>query len=135
MTSLIKKFCLIAALLPVHFAFGESEWVNLFNGKNLDGWTERNKSGSFHVEDGAIVGTAASGLGTTFLCTNEEYGDFDLEFEVKLFDPELNSGVQIRARIRKLPGRDTGPLEGPQVDISGKNPDRGTFSGNIFGQG
>ncbi|NJM55339.1 MAG: DUF1080 domain-containing protein [Verrucomicrobiae bacterium] len=107
----------------------------MFNGNNLDGWTERNQSGSFHVEDGAIVGTAASGLGTTFLCTNEEYGDFDLEFECKLIDPELNSGVQIRSRIRKLPGKDTGPLEGPQVDISGKNPERGTFSGNIFGQG
>lgn len=135
MTSLIKKFCLIAALLPFQLALGQSDWTPLFNGKNLDGWSERNKSGSFKVEEGAIVGTATSGLGTTFLCTNEEYGDFDLEFEVKLIDPELNSGVQIRARIRKLPGRDTGPLEGPQVDISGKNPERGTFSGNIFGQG
>ena len=135
MTSLIKHFCILTALLPSFAALGQSEWTDLFNGKNLDGWTERNKSGSFQVEDGAIVGTATSGLGTTFLCTNEEYGDFDLEFEVKLIDPELNSGVQIRSRIRKLPGKDTGPLEGPQVDISGKNPERGTFSGNIFGQG
>ena len=125
----------VAALLPRHFALGQSEWTNLFNPKNLDGWTERNQSGSFHVEDGAIVGTATSGLGTTFLCTNEEYGDFELEFECKLIDPELNSGVQIRSRIRLLPKRHTGPLEGPQVDISGKNPERGTSSGNIFGQG
>jgi hypothetical protein len=84
MRTLIKSFCLIAVLLPAHFTLGESDWVSLFNGKNLDGWTERNKSGSFQVEDGAIVGTATSDLGTTFLCTNEEYGDFDLEFECKL---------------------------------------------------
>ncbi len=131
----LYRICLLAALLPFQLALGESAWTPLFNGNNLDGWTERNKSGSFQVEDGAIVGTATSGLGTTFLCTDEEYGDFDLEFECKLIDPELNSGVQIRSRIRKLPGKDTGPLEGPQVDISGKNPERGTFSGNIFGQG
>lgn len=134
---MIKPICLIAALLllPTNFVRGESGWVSLFNGENLEGWTERNKSGSFHVEDGAIIGTASSGLGTTFLCTNEEYGDFDLEFECRLIDPPLNSGVQIRSRIRVLPGRNTGPLEGPQVDISAKNPERGTYSGNIFGQG
>ena len=129
------RICLLAALLPFQLAIGETGWTPLFNGQNLGGWTERNKSGSFKVEDGAIVGTATSGLGTTFLCTNEEYGDFELEFECKLIDPELNSGVQIRSRIRLLPKRDTGPLEGPQVDISGKNPEKGTFSGNIFGQG
>ncbi len=137
MTPMIRHLCLLAALmlLPGQLAQGESEWVDLFNGTDLSGWTERNRSGSFHVADGAIVGTATSGLGTTFLCTNEEYGNFELEFECKLIDPDLNSGVQIRSRIRVLPGRDTGPLEGPQVDISGKNPERGTFSGNIFGQG
>lgn len=135
MRSLIKPIFLIAALLPFQLAFGEPEWTPLFNGKNLDGWTERNKSGSFKVEEGAIVGTATSDLGTTFLCTNEEYGDFELVFDCKLIDPELNSGVQIRSRIRLLPKRDFGPLEGPQVDISAKNPERGTSSGNIFGQG
>jgi putative heme-binding domain-containing protein len=129
------RICLLAALLPLHLALAESEWIDLFNGKSLDGWTERNKSGTFVVEGGTIVGTATSGIGTTFLCTDGEYGDFDLEFECKVIDPELNSGVQIRSRIRKLPKRDTGPLEGPQVDISAKNAERGTFSGNIFGQG
>ena len=132
---MIHRLSLLAALLPFHLATGQSDWMDLFNGKDLDGWTERNQSGSFQLEDGAIIGTATSGLGTTFLCTDAEYGDFELEFEVKLINPDLNSGVQIRSRIRKLPGRDTGPLEGPQVDISGKNPERGTFSGNIFGQG
>ncbi|QTN32083.1 DUF1080 domain-containing protein [Akkermansiaceae bacterium] len=126
---MLALLCL--TLAPLH----AEPWLDLFDGKTLEGWTERNKSGSFQVEDGAIVGTATSGLGTTFLCTDEEYGDFELEFECKLIDPDLNSGVQIRSRIRSLPGKNTGPLEGPQVDISGKNAERGTFSGNIFGQG
>lgn len=116
-------------------AWAESAFVELFNGKNLDGWTELKSTGSFCVDQGAIVGTATHKVGTSFLRTNEEYGDFELEFECRLIDPELNSGVQIRSRIRKLPRKDTGPLEGPQVDISGKSPERGTFSGNIYGQG
>ncbi|MEM0969687.1 MAG: family 16 glycoside hydrolase, partial [Verrucomicrobiota bacterium] len=112
------------------------DWVELFDGTSLEGWTERNKSGSFRVEDGAIIGTAKEGLGTTFLCTNESYGDFELEFHCKLMDPELNSGVQIRSRNREPKGKQTvGPVEGPQIEIAAKNPEKGSFSGNIFGQG
>lgn len=130
---------LAAAILLVsshHPVLAEEKWVELFDGKTLDGWTERNKSGSFRVEDGTIVGTAKEGLGTTFLCTNEEYADFDLEFETKLIDPGLNSGVQIRSNNRAPKGKQTvGPVEGPQVEFAAKNPERGTRSGNIFGQG
>jgi len=43
-----------------------------------------------------IVGTTAEGSPNSFLCTKKSYGDFILEFEVKV-DPELNSGVQIRS--------------------------------------
>jgi hypothetical protein len=39
-------------------AVAKDHWIELFNGKDLDGWTERNKSGSFRVEDGTIIGTA-----------------------------------------------------------------------------
>jgi len=116
-------------------ATGEEKWTSLFNGKDLEGWTERNKSGSFRVENGTIIGTAKEGLGTTFLCTDELFSDFEFEFETKLIDPELNSGVQIRSRNRPPKGKQkVGPVEGPQVEFAAKNPDRGTRSGNIFGQ-
>ena len=130
------KYLTILFALLLNAAHAEDNWIILFNGENLDGWTERNKSDSFRVEGGTIVGTAKEGLGTTFLCTNENYGDFDLEFECKLIDPGLNTGVQIRSRNREPNGKQkVGPVEGPQVEIAAKNPDRGTFSGNIFGQG
>jgi len=38
MRSLIKPCWLIAALLPAHFALGQSDWTDLFNCRNLDGW-------------------------------------------------------------------------------------------------
>jgi len=52
----------------------------------------------YRVEDGAIVGTTVKGSPNTFLCTDRDFGDFILEFEV-LLDPGLNSGVQFRSQI------------------------------------
>lgn len=74
------------------------KWVNLFDGKSLRGWMILSGFAKFHVEDGAIVGTAQEFSGNTFLCTDKSYGDFILEFEVK-DDPDLNSGVQFRSHV------------------------------------
>jgi len=74
------------------------EWADLFDGKTLKGWTIHSGFAKYAVENGAIVGTAVEGSPNSFLCTDTEYGDFILEFEVKC-DPELNSGVQIRSQI------------------------------------
>ena len=76
-----------------------SDWVDIFDGKSLRGWTIQSGFATYRVEDGAIVGTTAKGSPNTFLCTNKEYGDFVLEFEVYLDSPELNSGVQFRSKV------------------------------------
>jgi type 1 glutamine amidotransferase len=77
-------------------------WMDLLDGETLKGWSIHSGYAKYRVEDGAIVGTAVKGSPNTFLCTNKEYGDFILEFEVKC-DPRLNSGVQIRSQIAKDP--------------------------------
>jgi type 1 glutamine amidotransferase len=78
------------------------EWTDLFDGKTLNGWSIHSGYANYRVEDGTIVGTAVKSSPNTFLCTNKEYGDFILEFEVKCH-PRLNSGVQIRSQIAKKP--------------------------------
>jgi hypothetical protein len=90
-------------------------FVALFNGKNLEGWTQRNGTATYRVEDGAIVGKTAEGSPNSFLCTDQTYGDFELMFEVKV-DSRLNSGVQIRSRTRC--GDPQGRVNGPQVEIA-----------------
>jgi len=95
--------CLIALLfILASFSFAreqqKDEWVSLFDGKTLNGWSVHSGFAKYHVEDGAIVGTTVKGSPNTFLCTDREYADFKLEFEVRL-DPRLNSGVQIRSQI------------------------------------
>jgi hypothetical protein len=76
-----------------------SEWKNLFDGSSLDGWHHLGSDAQYHVENGVIVGTAKTGYGNSFLTTQETYGDFILELDVKV-DPGLNSGVQFRSQSR-----------------------------------
>src|SRR5687767_13612063 len=74
-------------------------WVPLFNGKNLDGWEQRNGTATYRVEGDSIVGKTSEGSPNSFLCTKKEYGDFELKFEVKV-DDQLNSGVQFRSKSK-----------------------------------
>ncbi|MHC4173585.1 MAG: 3-keto-disaccharide hydrolase [Planctomycetota bacterium] len=76
----------------------QAKWKALFDGKTLDGWEVKSGFAKYHVEDDMIVGTTVKGSSNTFLCTRKQYGDFILEFEVKV-DPALNSGVQIRSHV------------------------------------
>ena len=91
-------------------------WIQIFDGKTLDGWTQRNGTATYEVVDGAIVGTTAKGSPNSFLCSNEFYGDFELELDVKLFDTQLNSGVQIRSH--SIPTHKNGRVHGYQVEVA-----------------
>jgi hypothetical protein len=92
----------------------EDGFVDLFNGKNLDGWKQRNGTATYEVVDGTILGRTAQGSPNSFLCSEKEYGDFELVFEVKV-DKGLNSGVQIRSLSK--PAYKEGRVHGPQVEI------------------
>ncbi len=104
------------------------DWKSLFNGKNTEGWSQKNGTASYRVEDGVIVGKTATGSPNSFLCTNEEFGDFELSFEVKC-DTKLNSGVQIRSK--STPEFNNGRVHGPQVEIEGAPGE----SGYIYSEG
>ena len=107
----------------------EIPWVPLFDGKTLDGWTQRNGTATYRVEDGAIVGKTANLSPNSFLCTDRDYSDFELVFDVKV-DNALNSGVQLRSRTK---GDFLGRVNGPQVEIeaSGAN---GALSGYLYAE-
>ncbi len=125
--SLSRISCFVAALIAaLPGAAMAEDWISLFNGKTLDGWTQRNGTATYRVEDGCVVGKTSEGSPNSFLCTNEDYGNFELTFEVKV-DNELNSGVQIRSK--SIESRDSGRVHGPQVEIStdGK-------AGHIYGE-
>lgn len=92
------KTKLVLLLILAAGAAAAGDWIKLFDGKTLNGWSVHSGKAAYAVEKGAIVGTAVLGSPNTFLCTQKEFGDFILEFEV-MVDPELNSGVQFRSQI------------------------------------
>jgi hypothetical protein len=112
---------------------------SIFNGKNLDGWTQKNGTASYRIEKGAIVGKTMEGSPNSFLCTDKLYGDFELQFEVKLINDELNSGVQIRSQTKELNDKEKsrgdkfGRVNGPQVEIEATK-EKGAESGYVYGE-
>jgi hypothetical protein len=115
------------------------DWGALFDGRTLDGWVQRNGTAEYRVEDGAIVGRTSEGSPNSFLTTEKTYGDFELEFEVKV-DDALNSGVQIRSGTKERatgegPDDQIGRVFGPQVEIEASPGLAGYVYGEATGRG
>ena len=131
----IQFFTLFIALTTVGSALvgqdaAQSKSVELFNGKDFTGWTQRGGVAKYTVEDGGvIVGTTVPNTPNSFMCTDKNYGDFVLEVEFKV-DPAMNSGVQIRSN--SLPDYKKGQVHGYQVEI---DPSRRGWSGGIYDEG
>ena len=82
---------------PVFAAGTDGGFVELFDGKTLDGW-QGGKDG-YEIVDGAIVCKEKGGGN---LYTAKEYADFHLKFEFKL-TPGANNGIGIRTPLEGDP--------------------------------
>ncbi|MEA2068971.1 MAG: DUF1080 domain-containing protein [Verrucomicrobiota bacterium] len=129
--------CMLAAGQALAGEYKASEgWKPLFNGKDLTDFIVEDGMATYDVKDGVITGHTAVPSPNTFLATIKQYGDFELEFEVKVSD-KLNSGVQIRSRSRteadgkSKPGR----FHGPQVEIEAGPGQAGYIYGEATGRG
>lgn len=96
----------------------EGGFVSLFNGKNLDGWkglvenpikrakmsqrelaaaqakADKEAARDWKVEDGNII---FDGTGYNNLCTDKQYGDFEMLIDWKLYPgPEPDAGIYLR---------------------------------------
>jgi len=101
----------------------EEKWVNLFDGKTLDGWEKIGGDDShWKVEDGAITGT---GNPSMLVCTEGPYKNFRYRAEVKINDGG-NSGLYFRTTRRP------GFLDGyeAQIDSTHTDPIR---TGSLYG--
>ncbi|MEZ6065734.1 MAG: DUF1080 domain-containing protein [Planctomycetaceae bacterium] len=123
-------------LLVSLFAWSASQaaaadgWIDLFDGQTLAGWVQKNGTATYAVEDGTIVGRTTEGSPNSFLCSEKVYGNFELEFDVKV-DDALNSGVQIRSQTTD--GGPAGRVNGPQVEIEASG-ETGNEAGYIYGE-
>lgn len=102
-------------------------WQNLFDGKTLAGWKRLAGTADYKVENGAIVGTTVMNSGNTFLVTEKEYGDFQLELDLQMESAVSNSGVQTRSHF-DTEGH-AGKVYGRQVEI---DPSARSWSGGVY---
>ncbi|MCK4993018.1 MAG: DUF1080 domain-containing protein, partial [Bacteroidales bacterium] len=80
---LFTAFTASVLFLSLHSnSVGQDKWISLFDGETLEGWTVHSGHAPYRVEDGAIVGQAIKNSPNSFLCTDREFSDFILEFEV-----------------------------------------------------
>src|SRR6218665_2333640 len=123
------SFLFAAGLLPPRHIFASGA-VSLFDGKTLAGWKQNNGTAKYEVVDGTIVGTTAEGSPNSFLSTEKLYGDFEIEFDVKV-DDALNSRIILPAHTKD--GKPDGRVNGPQVEIEASG-EKGAESGYVYGE-
>jgi hypothetical protein len=122
----IKTVALSAAFQLVIFYSASAQWKNLFNGKDLKGWNQKNGVAKYTVENGEIVGTTVANTTNSFLCSNEEYGDFIFEVDLKV-ENAMNSGVQFRSLSK--PDYMNNRVHGYQMEV---DPTDRAWSGGIY---
>jgi hypothetical protein len=122
-----KTACFYLILFSVIISGCNSDkpWKNLVK-KDLSNWIQLNGIAPFELKNGEITGKTVLDSPNSFLCSKEKYGDFILEFDT-WFDPQMNSGVQIRSESKSdyMDGR----VHGYQVEM---DPSERAWSGGIY---
>ena len=106
----------------------KNEWEQLFNGKDLSGWSviclaEDADKKFWTVEDGAIYCNTNGNKDHNYvwLISDREFSDFEIHLKFQVYSESPgNSGLQFRSRYdHSIEG---GWLHGPQVDIHAPQP-------------
>ena len=106
------KISISCLILAFSFSlFAKDQFVPLFDGKTLKGWTPM-QGGNWEVKDGAILGTSQkSEQRHGMLLTNREYSDFGIQ--AKFCVHKGDSGFYLRSAKEKSAVR----VNGFQVEI------------------
>ena len=116
MRTLVTITLLGTVLCSADLASGQADQQServLFDGKTLEGWEGNEKF--FRVEAGAVVAGMLDAKipQNEFLCTKQEFSDFELTLEVRLKGQGNNAGIQFRSK--RVPN--SHEVEGYQCDV------------------
>ncbi|HEX7585080.1 MAG TPA: family 16 glycoside hydrolase [Prolixibacteraceae bacterium] len=135
----MRNFKIISILFSCVFylvscQYNEPEWTELFNGKNLNGWTANEHPGSFKVENGLLVANGPiSHLFYTGSFKKGIFRNFELKAMVKT-EPGSNSGIIFHTQEQPY-----GPLlRGYEVQINNSYERPGDYqelkkTGSLYG--
>ena len=106
----MKYTFLLFFFVNILSAWSQQEYVNLFNGKDLAGWTIHGTE-KWYVENGELVCESGPDKQYGYLSTEKSYYNFELAVEFKL-EANGNSGVFIRSGIEGT------KINGWQVEVA-----------------
>lgn len=113
----ILLFALLFAIAPLFAQTGE--WIELFNGENLDGWKVSENPSSFVIEDGVIkvAGPRAHAFYVGEV-GGADFKNFELMVEVKTM-PRANSGLFIHTEYQE----NGWPSKGYEIQVNQSHSD------------
>jgi len=105
-------------------AYQNDEWIDLFNGKDLTGWSVMCQpkdvdKGFWKVDNGTIMCDTKGQKDHNYmwLVSDREFADFELHLKFQAYKGSPgNSGLQFRSRFDPKDGN--GWMNGPQVDVN-----------------
>jgi hypothetical protein len=115
-----QYFAIVAFLLfTIPLSAQTGEWIELFNGKNLDGWKVSENPASFAVEDGIIKVDGPRGhafyVGEV---GDHDFKNFELIVELKTM-PKANSGIFIHTEYQE----NGWPSKGYEIQVNQSHSD------------
>ena len=127
--------CLLLALLPSQLGAQVPEgFRSIFNGRNLAGWhvsltNHHGDTKEWRVFEGALIGKQDREGNGGILLTDQKYGDFEVELEIKpdfgcdggLFLRSTGSGQAYQVMLDYLEGGDLGGIFGEQLESLGEH--------------
>lgn len=110
----VSRRAFVAALAAVPLASAADEWVELFNGRTMEGWTPSEHKDSWKVSDGALVADGGrSHLFYSGPVRGASFRNFELEVDC-LARPNCNSGVYFHTAYQET----NFPFKGFEVQIN-----------------
>jgi len=100
-----------------NYRLQDSDWVSLFNGRDLSGWKIFGNE-QWYVEDGELICESGPEKKYGYLATEKVYKDFELKLEFKQ-ESNGNSGVFFRSSLEGI------KISGWQVEVAPKGHDTG----------
>jgi hypothetical protein len=126
-------FLLLVTISGTTYCQNSKDWLSLFDGKTLNGWTKMAGNAEYKVEDGAITGITTAGSPNTFLVCDKKFtGDFILEMEAKMVDSNTNSGIQFKSNYDAAGNKGKGKVFGYQYEL---DPSSRKWSAGIYDEG
>ena len=102
----------VAIVLAGAASADDRDFVSLFDGKSLEGWTPQHTD-RFAVRDGVIFGDG----GTGWLRSAKVYRDFELHAEYRALKKGADSGILFRADAESTPKEPHWPARGFQLQV------------------